>query len=208
MSDKLMKAFVSEKTGNVIGCKMRMMWANLITPGFPSKRERDEKKKQWQVTGLIPASADITALRKAVDAVIDENLTPTQKAKTQIKHPIKETAKNPSLASLAEEFPYYVSLNSKCFDKSGKPRPRPDVVDKAGNTVPEVEEADECYNGRWFRPSMNPFWYDVENVGVSLGLVNVQLLAHDTPLAGGKASASAEFEAVEDDDLSDLEDME
>jgi hypothetical protein len=206
MSDALMKAKISEKTGNVVMCKMRMMYANLITPGFPSKNERRPEKKQWQVTGLIPVGSDVKVLEEEIERVIKDNLTPAQRAKTKIESPIKETAKNATLAALAEEYPYFIRTSAKCFDRSGKPRPRPDVVDNKGNTVPEIEEADQLYNGRWFRPSLQPYWYDNENQGVSLGLANVQLLAHAEPLAGGKASASADFEPVEDEDLAELED--
>ncbi|MBB3980132.1 hypothetical protein GGQ64_005379 [Rhizobium azooxidifex] len=205
MSDVLMKAFKSEKSGNIITCQLRMMYANLITPGFPSKKERDPKKKQWGATGLVPAKANIDVLREAIDEVIDANLTAAQKAKAKIVMPIKETAADSSLAIYADEFPYFLRMNTKCFDRQGKPRPAPEVVyAKNGAPVQEADEADELYNGRWFRSSLNPYWYDNENIGVSLGLVNVQLLKHDEPLAGGKVKADREFEPVEG--LEDLED--
>lgn len=204
MSDSLMKAFISEKSGNLITCNMRMMFANLITPGFPSKKERREEKKQWQVTGLIPAGANIDALRGAIDDVIKANTTEAQRAKAKIMNPLKATSGEASIAAYADDYPFCIRMNTKCFDKSGKRRPAPDVVDQRGNTVPAIEEADALYNGRWFRASLNPYWYDNENIGVSLGLVNVQLLRHDDPLSGGKVSADREFEAV-GDGLDDLE---
>lgn len=203
MSDVLMKAFKSEKSGNIITCQLRMMYANLITPGFPSKTERNEKKKQWAVTGLIPEGADIDVLRKAVDSVIGDNLTPAQREKTKVKIPIYKTAEDSSLAIYADDFPYFIRTNTKCFDRQGKPRPAPEVIRPNGKAIAETDEPDELYNGRWFRASLNPYWYDNENKGVSLGLVNIQLLKHDEPLAGGKVAAERDFEPVEG--LEDLE---
>lgn len=204
MSEALMKAFKSPKSGNIITCEMRMMYANLITPGFPSKKERDPKKKQWGATGLVPAKANIDVLREAIDEVIDANLTAAQKAKAKIVMPIKETAADASLALYADDFPYFLRMNTKCFDRQGKPRPAPEIVHGGtGKPILETDEADELYNGRWFRASLNPYWYDNENIGVSLGLVNVQVLRHDEPLAGGKVKADREFEPVSG--LDDLE---
>ena len=207
MSDNFMKAFKSPKSGNIIMPKMRMMYANLITPGFPSKNEKDPKKKQWSVTGLIPAGADLSVLREEIDAVVAANLTPAQREKTKLKLPIGDTASDSSLAIYADDFPHFIRTNTKCFDRQGKPRPAPEVVSgSTGKPVLEADEPDELYNGRWFRPSLNPYLYDVENKGVSLGLVNVQLLQHDEPLAGGKVKADREFEPVSG--LDDLENAE
>jgi hypothetical protein len=203
--DNLKKAFISESSGNVITCMGRMMYAAIVTPGFPSKTERRPEKKQWQIQLLIPDGADIKALQDRVAAVADDNLTKAQKAnKAAWKNPIKNTAQQATFASFADDYPIVISANAKCFQKDGKPRPAPDVVLSSGKAMPAADEAEECYNGRWCRISLQPYWYDNENIGVSLGLSNVQLLSHDDPLAGGKVSADRDFEPV-GDGLDDLE---
>jgi len=202
---KLKKAFISGNSGNIVTCMARMMYANVVTPGYPSKNERRPEKKQWQIQLLIPEGADIKVLRDKVEEVASDNLTKAQKAgNAKWKNPIKDTAAQATFAGFAEDYPVVISANAKCFQKDGKPRPAPDVVLSNSKPMPAVDEAEECYNGRWCRVSLNPYWYDNENIGVSLGLVNVQLLANDDPLAGGKVSADREFEAV-GDGLDDLE---
>lgn len=202
----LKKAAISAKSGNVITPAGRMMFAALVTPGFPSKNERRPEKKQWQVQLLIPAGSNIEVLRNAVAQIADDNLTKAQKAsKAAWKNPIKDTAQQATFAGYADDFPWVISANAKCFQKDGKPRPKPDVVLGSGKAMPDGDEADECYNGRWARISLNPYWYDNENIGVSLGLSNCQLLWHDDPLSGGKVSADRDFEPV-GDGLDDLQD--
>lgn len=68
----------------------------------------------------------------------------------------------------------------------------PEVVD--GNTD-SVTDKREVYPGRWARATVNAFGYANRTRGVTLGLNNVQVLKHDTPL-GGKARAKSEFDVV------------
>ncbi len=203
--DNLKKAFISEKSGNIVTCMVRMMYANVVTPGFPSKKERREEKKQWQITCLVPDGADIKVLEDKVAELAADNLTKAQKAsKAEWKNPIKQTASVANFAALADDYPIVFSTNAKCFTHDKRPRPAPDVVLSNGKPMPAVDEAEECYNGRWFRASVNPYWFDNESIGVSIGLVNIQLLNNDDPLAGGKVSADRDFEPV-GDGLDDLE---
>jgi hypothetical protein len=206
--DAMKKATFSEKSGNYFTPASRMMYANVFQPTFPGQDETDEMKKQWQITALIPAGYDLSVLEKAVADLIDKEHKPANEAlRRKIKTPILETAAINSLASLAEEYPYCIRLTAKAFDKNGKRRQAPGVVDSRGGDVSEANEADETYNGRWFRASLNPYaWsHPTGGKGVSFGLVNVQLLSHDDPLAGGKVKASNEFDAIDDAELADLE---
>lgn len=190
------KVTVSEKSGNMLAVG-RMMYASLYTASRPSKTETDEKKFQYGLTVLLPADTDISALEKAVQEQFTENVVAAKRASTKWKNPIKKTADEGSLAQYADEYPYMLRLNSKKFDRNGKERARPEVVDAKGAAVAADREAEETYNGRWCRVSFRPFWFANEQSGVSLGLSNVQLLWQDDPLAGGKAKASSDFEPVE-----------
>lgn len=74
---------------------------------------------------------------------------------------------------------------------------QPHVVDAQLQSVTDLKK--EAYGGRWAKLSANPFAWDANGVrGVSLGLNNVQLLAHDEPFAG-KPKAEADFDAVLED---------
>ena len=205
------KAFVIESSGNIMLPAMRLMYGAFFTTVFPSKRERDPKKKRWGGTGLIPAVADIKVLEDEINEIVGENLTeakrkPNADGSLPYMHPIHKTAGNQSLAAYADEYPYFVRLGTREFDNNGKRRPAPQVLSAKGLELTEEHEADEVYNGRWFRASVNPYWYPAQEgkPGVSLGLVNIQLLHNDDPLAGGKAKASAEFEAVDIDEDEDV----
>jgi hypothetical protein len=205
MSVNLLKASVAP-TGNIIMPKMRMMYAQLFVAGPPAKGETDEKRFQWGIVGLIPADADLSALEERIQELFEEEVPASKRERTNWKYPIMETAKDNGVSMYAEEYPYFIRPNAKAFTRAQQARPKPDVVGPDGKPVDPAEDAEECYNGRWFRCSLNPYWYPPNQgkPGVSLGLVNVQLLDHDEPLAGGKPSADSEFEAVGDDELADL----
>jgi len=201
--DSLKKAFKSDKSGNIIVFG-RMMYSSLYTATRPSKSETDPKRFQYANTVLVPEGSDLAALEAEVDQLFKDNVPEAKRATTKWKRPIHNTADQGILAIYADEYPITLRANSKAWQKDGKARPAPDVIDAKNMPVPADREAEETYNGRWCRMSLNPYWYPANDgqPGVSLGLVNVQLLHHDDPLAGGKAKASSDFEAVEG-----LEDM-
>jgi hypothetical protein len=208
--ESMLKVVKSEKSGNFI-ILGRLMYASLYTPSKPSKSETDEKKFTYQATLLVPPGTDFSALDAEVDRLFKDNVVEAKRATTKWKRPpVNKTADQGALALYAEDYPTTVRANSRAFDRSGKPRAAPSVVDAKGMPVPADREADETYNGRWARISVNPYWYDNDDKGVSLGLVNVQLLWNDDPLAGGKAKASSDFEPVEGalDDMGELEGFE
>ena len=202
---KMKAAALSEASGNVLVVG-RMVYASLYTATRPSKSETDPKRFHYANTLLVPDGFDLTVLEAEVQRLFEENVPEAKRSKTKWRNPIMKTAEAQSLASLADEYPTMLRANSKAFQKDGKPRPAPGVVDAKGQPVPANAEADETYNGRWCRTSFNPYWYAGNDglPGVSLGLVNVQLLWHDDPMAGGKVNASAEFEAVDGVDLEDM----
>lgn len=206
----LRKAAYVESSGNIMMPAMRLMYGSFFTPVKPSKKETDPKKRHWTGTGLIPAGFDISVLNKAIDDILAENLTeakrkPLSDGSLPYNHPVLNTAKKNSFAEYADEYPFHIKANTKEFTRDGKKRPAPQVLDPKGNDVTEEMEPDAVYNGRWFRMTVQPFWYPASEgkAGVSLGLVNVQLLYNDDPLAGGKAKASQEFSVVEIDEEED-----
>lgn len=202
----LKKASKSEKSGNIFTPAVRIKWANLFTPVPPSEDEKDESKFVWTVTALVPAGFDLKAIEDEVDRLVNDKIKPANETlRRKLKLPVLETAGINSLASLADDYPFCLRLSAKAFDKNGRARQAPGVVDATGKEVTAAMDAEQCYDGRWARVSVNPFnWeHPTGGKGVSLGLVNVQLLWNDDPLAGGKVKASSEFEAVDEGDLAD-----
>lgn len=212
LSESMKRASIIEASGNLKLPAMRMMYAALHVPVFPSKRERDPKKKRWGITGLIPHVADISIMEKTLNEIVAEQLTeakrkPLADGSLPYNWPILKTAKIQSLAAYAEEYPFCVRLGSREYSNDGQMRPAPEVISAKNVSVTEDMAPKEIYNGRWFTASCNPFWYPPHDgkPGISLGLGNVQLLYNDDPLAGGKAKATAEFAAVDLDEDEEVE---
>lgn len=178
------KAYIHEKSGNLVSPRCKMAWPALFKPAKLKGQSDDQAK--YQVTCLIPKDADIAVLKTAAAEAAADKF----KAKGGIRSPFRKTDENEKLAAagLADDFPYYITARSK---------DRPGVVGPNGKTV---EDPEQVYSGRWARISCQAFAYDQSgNKGVSFGLQNVQLLDQDEPLniGGARVSAEAEFEPAE-----------
>ncbi len=204
---KLKQFHLIERTGNIMSCEMRMMYAAPFTAVRPSKNEQNPKKFHWTITGLISPDMDISFLQDQIQQVAEANMTPAQLAGgMEWRNPLKQTKDaSPSLRTFAGDFPYLIQPNAKAFKKDGTPQRAPQVIYANGETVSPENEADDFYNGRKFRCSVQAYWYPANDglPGVGLGLANIQLLGHAKPLAGAKAQATDEFEAVDDGALDD-----
>jgi len=197
--DKFKKAEKNER-GTLFSPAARMMYASLFVPTSPDREDNSQGKLQYGLTILIPADFDLSAIEKDVEEIINKEHKPANATlRAKIKTPILETAGQESLAALAEEYPYFIRIASKAYDKNGQKRQKPGVIDARAQPIAEDDAPDQLYNGRWCRVSMRAYaWtHATGGKGVSLGLNNVQVLWNDDPLAGGKASAESEFEAVE-----------
>jgi len=200
MATPIMTATRSEKSGNLMTPRGRLLYPALFKPRTTSKKST---KLKYQASILIPKGSDIAALREAADEVLEDNLSVRLRATTKFKMPFLPTADQPRLVDYAEDYPILMRFNSDN---------RPDVVSPKGDrTITEDEEADEVYGGRWVRISSRPFWYDTDgNKGVSFGLQNVQLLLGPDgepgeALAGGRVRGTSEFEAASDDALAGMD---
>lgn len=191
----------------------RGLWPALFTAVRPSKGETDPKKFHYAITVLVPAEADISALRDRVKAVFEENVPEKQRAATKWRNPILDTSDE--IPDMAEEYPTMLRLNSKKWRKNGQERAqeraRPAVYDAKRNLLSQDPGPDAVYHGRWVQAIVQPFWYSATqgSAGVSLGLLSTQLLWHDktdTPIAGGRVDTSGDYEVVEGlDDSPELE---
>lgn len=181
------------KVGTIILPKGRMVYPALLQKSLP-KGEKDPAKAKYQVTVLIPKSADLSLLQAKVQAAIDERWTPAQQAKlknsegkSKIKKPFLKTADS-KLSAYADEYPVMIRLNANY---------KPTVVGPDAKTP--VNDEEFIYGGRWAAISCNVYAYEHETggPGVSCGLSNAQLLDDDEMIGGGRVAAEDEFEAAE-----------
>lgn len=199
------EAYVHPRTGNIVTPRGKILWNALFQP----RQAKGGKEGKFEFNLLIPKGSDVKALREAaIEAGKDKFAKAFREADGKwpksITTPFKPTEGNDKLVSALEEaglkvedFPMYFAARSK--DKPGVVGPN----GKADGVEPE-----HVYSGRWARATVQAFAYDTEgNKGVSLGLINVQLLDNDDELVvgGGRVSAESEFDAV--DDSKSSEDM-
>ena len=148
--------------------------------------------EKYSVSVLIPKSDKETlkAIETAVDAAIEEGI-----AKFGGKKPNKAAIKLPlrdgDLERDDEAYKghYFVNANSNTA---------PQIVDKA---VKPILDRDDVYSGCYGRVSLNFYAFNSNgNRGVACGLGNIQKIKDGEPL-GSRASASADFTSLEDDDF-------
>lgn len=185
------------KGGNIITPKARLSYPNLFTPNARAKTQ--DGKLKYTLSVLIPPDADIGPLKAAAEkAAIDEFGAEKMKSLVEMKRfnipwldafEKSRTEKNPAGD---EQFKGWTLLRVTSLQK-------PQIVNAK---LENVDDESEVYPGRWACVSLRPFAYPARtggNAGVSFGLRNVQLLDHDTPLAGSNVQAQDEFEPVDTD---------
>jgi hypothetical protein len=190
-------AFIHAKTGNIVTPKGRILWNALFTP----RKAKGSEDSKFEFNLLIPKGSDVKVLREAaIDAGKEKFAKAFKEAEGKwpkgIATPFKPTEGNDKLVAAleaenikVEDYPFYFAARSK--DKPGVVGPN----GKADGVEPE-----HVYAGRWARATVQAYGYDkAGNKGVSLGLINVQLLDNDDELVvgGGRVNAESEFEAVE-----------
>ena len=182
----------ARKTGSklIIG-PIRMSFPWLHAPQPPMEGEGEGK---YGVVALFPPGYDLQPIIDAMVGAAKEKWGPDEKKWPRLKFGPRERIKScEEKADLAGYLPgwHFVGLNSKS---------QPHIVDAKLEPVGDDILKREAYGGRWARLSANPYAWDTGKGvrGVSLGLNNVQLLAHDEPFAG-KPRATDDFDEVLED---------
>lgn len=186
-------ATIHPKTGNLVTAKGLLLWNALLQPN---------KKGKYEFNIAYPKDANLKVL---MDAAWEEGMNTSKgngkiakafkaaekgKWPSSVKSPFKKSAENDKLVAIADEFPVFMAARAK---------DRPGVVGpdgKAASVEPEM-----IYPGRWVKGSVQVFAYDNDgNLGITFGLVNVQLLedGEELVIGGGRVSAESEFEGVGD----------
>jgi len=182
-------ATIHPKTGNLVTPKGRLLWNSLFQP----RKGKNGQTGKYEFNIAIPKGADIKVIQEAVLEAGKEKFPKlfkdaAGKWPSSVKSPFKKSSENDKLAEIADEFPVFFAARAK---------DRPGVVGPNGRA--EGVEPEQVYPGRWVKASVQAYAYEFEgNKGVSLGLVNVQLLdeGEELVIGGGRVSAESEFEGV------------
>lgn len=167
----------------------------IVGPGrlsFPSlfepRQQKGAAKPRWETNLLLPPDTDVERIRKALhDACVAEFGDPKSWPR-KLRRPEDVLMPAPEKGNYAgyEEGWWCLSCaNSK---------ERPEIIDAM---KAEVTDPKQVYPGRWARLNVRPYAYRAESSGLSLWLSHVQLLKHDTPLAGGPKAKDVFDEVAE-----------
>lgn len=175
-------------------CRVRLSYPTLFTP----KAMAGTDKLKYSVTGLVPANADLTALKEECYAAAAKKFGPKWKEKfPKLPMPFHKTTDEnqegtPHYKKIGinpEEFPFFIRTSTNADDD----RDPPGVVTHAGDPASK----DQVYAGRWAMLSVQPYGYEQSSKkGVSLGLLGTMLLERGDRLGGGFAAKEL-FEPVE-----------
>lgn len=185
---KLLKAWLNEDTGEIMSPKMRLVFRPALFTAVPNPKVPGSKNK-FSCVALIPADADIEAIKNEIYRAAEETHGKKWK-EIKLRKPLVKTADEfPRLAEYAEAFPYALkpSANEDFPPTVFGPDAKPFKGDKS-----------EVYGGRWCVISGAAWGYTTGSLGVGWNLNRVQLLDHDERLgsAGGITSASG-FDAAD-----------
>lgn len=154
----------------------RVNWPNVIKPKFNKLSKKDE----YSLEAIFDLGADLSALKEACQAAIEEKWpNPTTRPKA-IKLPFREQTDKAVLVDGKEVLPagytkggIYIRLKSD---------QRPGLVDQK---VKPIVDTSEFYSGCYAWCKLNAFAYDqAGNRGVSFGLGNIQKVKEGEPLSG------------------------
>jgi len=180
----------------VITGTVRLSYAHLFEPfSF-----NDDQEPKYSVVLLIPKSdkATIKKIKAAQKAALEQGKSskfngkiPTNWSNTlRDGDEEKDLEDNPEFAGH-----YFMTVSAKT---------RPGIVDR---NVQPILDSTEVYSGCYARASINAFPYSVSgNKGVSFGLNHIQKLKDGEPL-GGRSNAEDDFDALDDDEFDEDDDL-
>lgn len=169
---------MSAKPTKVMSPKARLAFPAFFTP--TAMEEGQEKK--YQCVLLFDKDADLSALKAAAKAAMEEKWPDAAKRPKNLRSPFRDGDEKEEW----EGFPGQIYISARSNSKPG-------VVD--ANVQPIIEPS-EIYGGCYVRATLNAFAYDTAgNKGVAFGLGNVQKLA-DGPAFDGRTRAEDDFTPV------------
>lgn len=171
----------------------RICFANLYVP----KAIRDSEPK-YSVSCLIDKkdTATIERVREAIDAAMEKGQEKYWHGKLPAK--LKGALHDGDIERPDDE------SYANCYFVNALSKEKPQVVDR---NVRPIEDPMMVYSGCFCNVTVNFYPFDVTtNRGIAAGLGNVQFVRDGERLAG-KASAKADFEALPDEDDSEIDEI-
>lgn len=162
---------------------------NLKTPegrvSFPKVFEKSDYSGKFELTLVFPKSTDITPL---INAARDTAVAKWgDKIPAGLRSPFRKCGSKPE--TYGEDFdPEDIFIAFRSQNR------QPGVVDAA---VQPIMDQSEFYPGCWARVSTNAYAYDKRgNKGVGFGLINIQKVRDDEPLAASAVKAEDDFDPL------------
>lgn len=170
----------------VVTPKCRLSYPKLLKPEL----NKMSGKVEFSTTLIFPKDADLgpmLALANAAGVAMwgsDKASWPANR-----RSPFRR-GDEPGKADVEGYGPDVVFTSVKQDPDKGKPR----IV---GPDLKDVTDPGEVYPGRWCIAAVRAYAYTKGRPGIAFGLVNIQLLDHDTPLGGaGPVDPEDDFVAV------------
>lgn len=164
----------------------------ILTPefrvAFPSvfkKRAYGDGEAKFTVTMLFDKSVDLSVLKKAADAALNETWSNPKTRPKKLNNPFLD----------GDEVDWD-GFAGKTYVRATSLYP-PGIVDRRRQLITEEEN---FYAGCWARGTINAFTYDKKgNRGVSFGLQNLQFIRDDEAFTG-RTPPEEDFEDLPDED--------
>lgn len=170
------------------------MAENLMTPEFrasfvhvftPQKAREAGKPDKYSVTMLFPKGADLSKLKAAATAALEEKFGAKMKDESfrkRLRSPFRDQGEKS-----------YDGYEAGAIFVTATSKDRPQIVDAK---LQDVIDSAEFYSGCYARATLRAFAYEkAGNVGVSFGLQNLQKLRDGESLSG-RMKAQDEFQPV------------
>lgn len=177
--------------GNIITPKGKLFFAKfLYTP-----QENQQGQMKYNLDLCFKPGTDLSLLKNEMGKLALDKLDgDATRAKNFVNKRFIDPNNKPSGGKPAgPEYEGWVSIRASSDTV-------PDFITANGKkmSIEDAKKVDGVYSGRWARVTVKPYWSgNSKNPGVFLGLVNVQLLEHDTPIGFVKPQGESEFGAVE-----------
>lgn len=181
------------QTTKVVTGKVRLSYVHVFEP-FSNNPDQDAK---YSCVLLIPKSdrTTIKKLKDAQQAALEQGKAKQFGGKIPVNW--KNTLHDGDEDADLEKNPEYEG----CLFMSVSSKTKPGVVDRALNPI---LDSTEVYSGCYARVSINAFPFNTQgNKGVSFGLNHIQKM-EDGDFLGGRSRAEDDFDALDEDEGSDL----
>ncbi len=175
---------------NVMTPVFRISYPNL----FKSKKNDLSGKDEYSCVALFPKNADLSKLKAAAQAVIEEKWGADKKKwPAPMKSPFRDQGERAKYDDVSDKKVLPAGYEEGALFMTLKSEQRPGVVDK---NVQDITDTSEIYAGSFCRATIRPYAYSNKgNHGVAFGLQNVQKVKDGDPLSG-RTKAQDDFSPV------------